>query len=97
MKILINELQSDLITLRDTRVISESTTAPKKSTVVVNNGWKSLGGGFIDPTKTSYDGIERGHVNASALGGSLDDNNFVPEVKKSNRKRGARNIITTEN
>ena len=25
-----------------------------------------------------------------------DDDNFVPEHKKSNRKRGARNIITTE-
>ena len=91
---LINELNDDFSVLKNDRIVSESTSAPKKSTVVVNNDWKSLGGGFIDPTKTSYDTIERGHKNAKALGGSYDDDNFVPEHKKSNRKRGARNIIT---
>lgn len=93
LKILINELQSDLITLRDSRVVSESTSAPKKSTVAANNNWKTLGGEIIDPTKTSYDTFERGHTQAKALGGSYDDENFVAERKQSNRARGARNII----
>ena len=97
LKILINELNLDVNRLKKNRVVSESVSAPKKSTVVVNNDWKTLGGGFIDPTKTSYDTIERGHINANALGGSLNDDNFVPETKKSNRLRGARNIITADN
>ena len=65
---------------------------PKKSDVLISNNYKSLGGTLIDPTKKSSDKYERGHVIADANGGSRELDNFVPEVKQSNRKRGARNI-----
>ena len=92
MKIFVNELREDLTELLNDRVVSESVSAPKKSNIASNNNWKTLGGGFIDPTKTSYDRFEKGHVQAKALGGSYDEDNIVPEDKGSNRKRGARNI-----
>ena len=91
-KILLNELSDDLKTLITDRVISESLTMPKKSDVLSSNNYTSLGGTMINPIKKSSDKFERGHLTADALGGSRELDNFVPEAKKSNRKRGARNI-----
>ena len=92
VKLLINELNNDLDELLTERTIDNNKSMPKKSDVLISNNYKSLGGTLIDPTKKSSDKYERGHVIADANGGSRELDNFVPEVKQSNRKRGARNI-----
>jgi hypothetical protein len=94
MRILVNELNESFGWLVTERIISTTTTMPKKSSVLAANNYISNAGVLIDPTKKSSDKYERGHVQSRKNEGEDVVKNLKPQVKKANRAYSGRNMIT---
>jgi hypothetical protein len=93
MKILINELNIDFKQLEKDRVITTTTTMAPKSEVLAINGFKSNVGKLINPTKSSADKYERGHIQSRKNEGTDDASNLSPQIKVANRKYSGKNMI----
>jgi len=94
MKIMINKLNEDFDELLKCQTISESTTMPSKANVLAANDYRSNAGVRINPTKSSSDKYERGHVKSRKNGGEDVVTNLKPQIKKANRAYSGRNMIT---
>lgn len=93
MRILINELTIDFKQLEKDRVITTTTTMAPKSEVFASNGFKSNVGKIINPTKSSADKYERGHIQSRKNEGTDDALNLSPQIKTANRKYSGKNMI----
>jgi hypothetical protein len=93
MKILINELNEKFNWLVDERIISTTTSMPKKSSVLAANDYISNAGVLIDPTKKSSEKYERGHITSRKNGGDDSVANLKPQLKKANRSYSGRNMV----
>jgi hypothetical protein len=93
MKILINELNEKFNWLVDERIISTTTSMPKKSSVLAANDYVSNAGVLIDPTKKSSEKYERGHITSRKNGGDDSVANLKPQLKKANRSYSGRNMV----
>lgn len=94
MKIMINKLNEEFDELVKLQIISEATTMPSKSRVLAANDYRSNTGVLINPTKSSSDKYERGHVKSRKNGGEDVVNNLKPQVKTANRAYSGRNMTT---
>lgn len=96
MKIMINKLNEDFDELVKSQTISEATTMPSKAKVLAANDYRSNAGVPINPTKSSSDKYERGHVKSRKNGGEDVVTNLKPQVKDANRAYSGRNMTTTK-
>ncbi len=91
VKLFLKKLDMDSDSLTNKRIISEHTSMPSATSVLIKSKYKTTDGKVINPLKDMK--IERGHDISKAHGGDNHIDNIHAQTKESNRNYSKRNLI----